>query len=370
MFSIGGVLPSLSLPELVVEDSTPGITSAETGRVSLWLWIYGSVSLVLGIGFLLTLRRIANKIFSSETYRRGKFKICESDKDHPTFSFFNFIFIGESHLLTQDEKEQIIRHEVAHAKHYHSIDIIALHLVRILFWFNPFLSSYKNAIVQTHEFEADAIATKAVDTNEYCSLLAKISLQSNGFTLANHFNQSLTVKRIAMIRSVKNKISLWKTSICCVMIPAAFLLLSCQDQLSGADAGAISYTVDEHAYPKEGMEHFYNEIKRNLRYPLSSRKNNSAGQVLVQFVVNEDGSVSDIEILQSPDEELANEGRRILSLSPKWIPAKSGGVAVKEKIVIPIKYKLDGARKTADDATQDHDAHSLGEIVVVGYTKK
>lgn len=369
IFSVGRMLPSLSLPERAVEDSTLGTSLQEASRVSLWMWIYASVSLLLAVGFAIKLYRIFNKIFTSHASRRGKFRICESNSEHPTFSFFNFIFIGESHLLTQEEKEQIVRHEVAHANHYHSIDIIALQLVRIFFWFNPFLSAYKNAIVQTHEFEADAIATKAIDSNKYCGLLAKISLRSSGFALANHFNHSLTLKRIAMIRSVKNKISLWKTSVCCAVIPAAFLLLSCQDQLRGVEGGPISETVDEHAYPKEGMEHFYDEVKRNIRYPATARKNHSAGQVLVQFVVNEDGSVSDIEVIESPDETLAEEGRRIMSLSPEWIPARRAGIAVEERIVMPIQFKLSGVTTINDDAVLYTDAHSLSEIFVVGYTK-
>lgn len=371
ILSIGEVLPSLSLSELTVDDSMVNKASHEAGLISsLWIRIYAAVSLLFAVAFISRLRTIIHKMVTAKTYRRGKFRICESETSQSTFSFFNFIFVGESHQLTPDEKEHILRHEMAHANHYHSIDAIAIQLLRVVFWFNPFLSAYKDAIVQTHEFHADAIATDERNADNYCRLLAKVSLRSVGFTFANHFNHSLTVKRIAMIRTVKDQISFWKMSICGVTLAAAFLLLSCEDQLRTADNDVLPTDVDEHAYPKEGMEQFYNEVKRNIRYPISARKNHSAGQVLVQFVVNEDGSVSDIEILESPDDVLAEEGRRMLSsLATEWIPAKKGGVAVKEQIVIPIKFKLDGVTDAGNHATQNEDAYSLGEIFVIGYTK-
>lgn len=370
MFAIGTVLPSLSLSELAIDDALRGVENKSGHTTSLWIWIYGSISLVLGVRFAVNLRFLITKIRSSKTYRRGNFNICESTTDHPTFSFFNFIFIGASHRLTDDEREQIIHHEMAHANHYHSIDIIAVQILRIFFWFNPFMSAYKNAIVQTHEFEADATTTKALDSNRYCNLLAKISLQSNGFALANHFNHSLTLKRIAMIRSVKNKMSLWKMAICCLTIPAAFLFVSCQDQLGSTEDDKVFYAVDEHAYPKQGLDQFYNEIKKTIRYPKSSRSNYAYGRVLVQFVVNENGTLSDIEILKSPDEALAEEGRRILSLSSAWVPAKKSGQPVKEKVIIPINFMLHGETKTYSDETPVGEKHSsLSEIVVTAFVK-
>lgn len=146
------------------------------------------------------------------------------------FSFFNRIFISTAYPLSERDKEKILKHEEVHRKKLHSLDILLVELVRIFFWFNPILLSYRKEIAQVHEFEADEAAASHAEQDQYCELLARAALQSAGYGLGNHFNNSLTLKRIAMIRTVKN-IRKWKVLTIFLFTSALFIIISCRDQV-------------------------------------------------------------------------------------------------------------------------------------------
>ncbi len=147
------------------------------------------------------------------------------------FSFFNRIFISTAYPLSEKDREKILKHEEVHRKKLHSLDILLIELVRIFFWFNLVLISYRKEIAQVHEFEADEAAASHAEQDQYCELLARAALQSAGYGLGNHFNNSLTLKRIAMIRSVKQNIRKWKVLTIFLFTSALFIIISCRDQV-------------------------------------------------------------------------------------------------------------------------------------------
>lgn len=370
------IIPSHFLPD-------PGVMGQDSARVpeeSFAFWRYAApvylIGLLIGgLSMLFQLRRIIILIRSSKTRRIGKLRIAESTEDKPTFSFFHFIFIGRADRLSTDEKEQIIRHESVHARQMHSIDILLANLLKILFWFNPIITLYRKTLVEVHEFEADARTVGNTDAGRYCNLLAKVALQSTDFTLGSHFNQNLTVKRIAMIRSVKSKTALWKVALSAMLIPLTFLLLSCQDQFKndGEVADKAFSSVDESATPPGGLEALNHTIRTQIRYPAEARAGHIYGKVALQFVVNEDGTLSDFQLLESPGKILGNEVIRVLSLIPRWTPARKDGVAVKQRMVLPITFKLDfpGQEKQITTKLENDEHHSsISEMVVVGYAAR
>jgi TonB family protein len=389
VLSIDEMIPSRFLPQTDVspqfDNSAPEQSFAFWQYIAI-IYIIGLV--ISGVSFLFELGQLFILVYRCEKCRVGKLLIAESTDDKPTFSFFHFIFIGRTDVLSSDEKDQIVRHESVHVTQMHSIDILLVTLLKVLFWFNPIIAAYRRALVEVHEFEADARTVDSADAGRYCNLLAKVALQTNGLSLGCYFNQSLTLKRIAMIRSVKSKTALWKMALSAALFPLAFLLLSCQDQFKndGQGEGRIFSALDEPAVPKGGMEAFYNTVRTNLRYPAEARSGHSYGKVAVQFVVNEDGRLSDFQLLESPGKILGEEAIRVLSLSPEWIPAKKSGVAVKQSLVLPITFKLNfpGRQKqTAQNRKGDGERvpvalgtviftpfSRLGEVVVVGYALK
>jgi len=81
-------------------------------------------------------------------------------------------------------------------------------------------------------------------------------------------------------------------------------------------------------------------IKNNLKYPASASENGIQGRVTLSFVVEKDGSISNIEILRSPAEELTQEAIRLVKSMPKWKPGKLKGEKVRVKYVLPVTFRL------------------------------
>ena len=81
-------------------------------------------------------------------------------------------------------------------------------------------------------------------------------------------------------------------------------------------------------------------IKKNLKYPASASENGIQGRVTLSFVVEKDGSISNIEILRSPAEELSQEAIRIVKSMPKWKPGVLKGEKVRVKYVLPVTFRL------------------------------
>ncbi len=79
-------------------------------------------------------------------------------------------------------------------------------------------------------------------------------------------------------------------------------------------------------------------IGRELKYPLTALMESKEGKVSVQFIVNEDGSISDAEVIQSLSEDCDKEALRIISVMPAWIPAKMDGVAIKSVKSVPVVF--------------------------------
>lgn len=84
----------------------------------------------------------------------------------------------------------------------------------------------------------------------------------------------------------------------------------------------------------------YQYLAKQIRYPKADKKNKVEGRVILQFVVEKDGSISSITVLKSASETLAAEAIRVVSNMPKWMPAKNNGVAVRSRFVLPIAFKL------------------------------
>jgi len=89
-----------------------------------------------------------------------------------------------------------------------------------------------------------------------------------------------------------------------------------------------------------GDEAMMKFIQKNIQYPDMERENDIQGRVVVGFVVNEDGSLTDINVKKGVSSGIDKEALRVVKLLPKFKPGKQQGKTVKVAFVLPIMFKL------------------------------
>lgn len=89
-----------------------------------------------------------------------------------------------------------------------------------------------------------------------------------------------------------------------------------------------------------GEKEMYRFIGQNLKYPVPAQEANIQGKVVVRFVVDQNGSINDVEILRGIDPNCDKEALRVIKNMPKWVPGKQNGIPVKVYYTMPIVFRL------------------------------
>jgi periplasmic protein TonB len=102
----------------------------------------------------------------------------------------------------------------------------------------------------------------------------------------------------------------------------------------------IFTAVEQQAEFPGGMGAFGKFLQKNLKYPAAAQRANVSGKVYIQFVVNTDGSIQNVEVLKSVGFGCDEEAVRVIKSVPRWTPGKQSGRAVRSRFTIPISYTL------------------------------
>ena len=81
-------------------------------------------------------------------------------------------------------------------------------------------------------------------------------------------------------------------------------------------------------------------LNSNIKYPVVAEENGVQGRVVCTFVVEKDGSITDVRVVKSVDPSLDKEAMRVVKGMPKWIPGKQNGSAVRVKYTVPVTFRL------------------------------
>ncbi len=81
-------------------------------------------------------------------------------------------------------------------------------------------------------------------------------------------------------------------------------------------------------------------VMQNVKFPQAALENYIQGRVILSFVIDRDGRLTNIEVLQSPDRSLSEEAVRVLNKSPKWSPGKQRNQAVRVKYTLPVDFRM------------------------------
>lgn len=92
-------------------------------------------------------------------------------------------------------------------------------------------------------------------------------------------------------------------------------------------------------YPGGGAA-IFKYLAQNIRYPKKARENGTQGRVVVQFVVDKDGSIDDIKVVKGVSWELNDEAKRVIKKMPKWKPGTIGGEPARIQFTLPVMFRL------------------------------
>ena len=120
---------------------------------------------------------------------------------------------------------------------------------------------------------------------------------------------------------------------------------------------------------KPAEEGFREYVSQRVIYPPVAQENSITGRVFVEFIVEKDGSVSNLKVVGSVDPILDAEALRVINSSPNWSPGKVDGKAVRMSYTFPFSFRIDGLNNTSSsrEAELSDKTTLLKEVVIVGY---
>ncbi|WP_247236047.1 TonB family protein [Telluribacter sp. SYSU D00476] len=366
------VVYTVTAPVLVVQATAPS-PSLFTWMNLLWL-VYAGGVMVMGWKLSRYLIELIRFIRRGEAIEMDGYTLVLMNDDKRSggrrsgapvgsFSFLNWVVLSRSDY--EHHFDTILTHELAHVQQRHSLDILLVEVLRVLFWFNPVLVLYKRSLQQVHEYLADQ---QAPNRDRYAGFLVSYALGTPVAPLANQFfTSSLLKDRIKML--YKNPNSRWSLgkylAVATLTLFASLLVASCERDASKLEEtiqkaparnaatdkstteasfgvnGPVFTVVEEQPQFPGGLEAMYKFLGENIKYPEAAAKANVQGKVFLAFVVSAEGEIRDIQILKGLGYGADAESVRVLKQMPRWIPGKQSGQPVNVKYNLPINFQLE-----------------------------
>jgi TonB family protein len=315
-------------------------------------------------------------------------------KGLPTpYSFFGWIVLDPD-LYTEKELKEILLHEQTHVRQGHSFDMIFSEMMCVFCWFNPCIWLMKKEIRMNLEYLADhQVLQSGCEIEHYQFHLLQLSYSKTAVQITNNFNVSPLKKRILMMNKKQTSSSgIWKYTLLVPVI--AFLVffnysLKAQSTVGKVKKEIVTFTppkiskdvkenkeVDTIKVKKEtvtftppkilkdgkenkeifthvetmpgfpgGEKAMMTYLAENIRYPKEAAEKGIQGRVIVRFVIDPEGKVTDAEIQRSLDAACDAEALRVVNAMPNWTPGKQKGIPVSVYYTLPLLFKLDGDDK-------------------------
>jgi TonB family protein len=309
------------------------------------------------------------------------------------FSIFGSIVVDASlpHSTT------IELHEQVHSSQYHFLDLLFFEFLSTIFWANPVIYFYKKAIKIVHEFIADAAVSQTLTSkDEYAMLLFYKNYNCSGELGLAHFFFSKSNLKIRIMMLMKNPskkqmllkygvvlplviVGLISSHISCTKTEEMVALEAPKEQnlksenqqveiiieelpkknseevakkippvpeeipmvISSPVEEAIFTAVEQNPEFPEGVAAMYEYLGNNIKYPAAAQRANVSGRVFVKFIVEKNGSISNVEIIKGIGFGCDEESIRVIQAMPAWLPGIQNGKPVRTYYQMPIVYRLD-----------------------------
>lgn len=449
-------IPSYVLPEIQIGNQEVETTKSFLSDNFLWI-LYGFGFLVFLFRFVRNLTSLVRNIHKSEKIKKDGFTLVLIQDEMLPHSFWNYVFIDRNQYENNQIDNELFVHEKAHITQKHSLDILFVEVLQMVFWFNPLIYLYKKAIKLNHEFLADQKVNETFkEVVYYQRLLLQKAVGNTLVPIASNLNYSITKKRFIMMTKSTSTLNLIsKTGFSFVLFFAMFFTFSVNAQQTnkrkipkyeipdtktgklkevskeeykkylklmeekGFDTQAYSAEVIEEesekdtsvphvtvhyddvvakipketleykvvledktlpnekavyavevteesipkngvktvvgSYSSNGQEPVYELVEIMPEYPNGMNefrkfiaKNFNApkleqdfeGKVYTHFIIEPDGTLSNIEIVRGKNELINNEVIRVLKLTEKWNPGIKDGKPVRVRYTLPVDLNI------------------------------
>ncbi|MEZ4874281.1 MAG: M56 family metallopeptidase [Flavobacteriaceae bacterium] len=160
--------------------------------------------------FVWNIIRIFRKINKNPLQKNKRFTTVLLSLPTVPHTFWKYIFLNKENFENKVIPQEVLWHEETHARELHSIDILLVAFLQVVFWFNPLLYYFKNAMKLNHEFLADqSVLKKGVNTTFYQTILLAFSSNAQVPALAHAIHYSFIKKRFTVMKTKTSKRSTW-----------------------------------------------------------------------------------------------------------------------------------------------------------------
>lgn len=393
MASMANVYADTFYPVVVVKAQAPSIT-----WMDMLLGIYWAGVAVLSLRLVWQLFSIIRLAVISRKQEVEGITVHLLRGEGSPFSFFSWVFMYPS-TLDGKQLHEVMVHECTHVSGLHSLDTLFSELFSIACWFNPFAWLMKQEVRMNLEYLADESVLSdgnARKSYQYHLLGLAYRQPKDSTKIANNFNLLPLKKRIKMmnkrrtseigkakyllfaplagallmvsniesvareiggqvpeVAEVQQKADQALNADVAVANPMAKAEEAKAAELAKAEAKASDVTAPADTTKNvvydvtETMPQFpggqgvmMKYLAANIKYPASAVKAKKQGRVIVAFVIQKDGSVTNARIVRSVDPELDAEALRIVKAMPNWTPGTQDGKPVNVRYTIPVVFSL------------------------------
>jgi TonB family C-terminal domain len=333
------------------------VSAVGAGRAINWFHVVG-LTYATGIIFLtirsvMEIGKVSKKISRSKKVIINGIDVCVSEEKTEPYSFLKWICISPE-LYRKDELNEILFHENAHVSQLHSFDILFIQVILIFNWFNPFLWLLRNEIKINHEYLADR---KVIDSGHnkkkyQYHLIGFTRKHTLSPTLYNSFSILPLKNRLKMLnRKATPGIMVYKYLLFIPIFVFLLIFNNCDNSVeplqklpaelpAKVNSETVFEVVEKMPEFKGGQSALMHYLNNSIKYPVTAQAEGIQGRVIVQFIVDADGSINEPVVARSVDESLDKEALRVISKMPSWIPGQQRGKPVRVKYTVPIKFKL------------------------------
>ena len=358
------------------QDTVPWVEIV--ARYSLLVWLAGVLLLSVRLGVrLYALRKLLGSMRRVEV---DAGVVYVSSRIHAPFSFWGRIYVPAL-LMEHPSFRNVFIHEREHVRQTHHLDVLLAELSSILLWFNPFVWLIRADLRRNLEYLADrAVLRSGSNSRDYQYELLGMTMSATAGPLSCSYNINDLKERIKMMNKSKSKRAAGASYL--VALPLAALMLmggnmvwanndapvvrnekietsvAPAEMLRDEPAEALVSQPQQPSKPSKpvrkvkeftegilpsfpgGNEALMKFLSANLVYPQEAQQKKLSGRVIVTFVVEEDGSLTDVQVDRGVSPELDAEAVRVVKLMPKWKPAEEKGKRIAVRACQPIHFRL------------------------------